>query len=79
MKIKKGIGPNFLRPTPVVHRINQGLDLKLYHLSLLRKMKKPEKIDTFLYRHFKNNGHSPNNILIHTVLGPIQHVRLLKN
>ena len=27
-------------------------------------MKKPKKIDTCLYRHFKNNGHSPSKILI---------------
>ena len=29
-----------------------------------RKMKKPRKFDTFLYRHFKNNGHSPSKIVI---------------
>ena len=30
-------------------------------------MKKPKKIDTFLYRHFKNNGHSPSKIVIQPV------------
>ena len=30
----------------------------------LRKMKRPKKFDTFLYRHFKNNGHSPSKIVI---------------
>ena len=30
-------------------------------------MKKPKKFDTFLYRHFKNNGHSPSKIIIQTV------------
>ena len=32
-----------------------------------RKMKKPKKFDTFLYRHFKNNGHSPSKIVIQPV------------
>ena len=26
-------------------------------------MKKPKKFDTFLNRHFKSNGHSPNKIV----------------
>ena len=30
-------------------------------------MEKPQKFDTFLYRHFKNNGHSPSKIIIQTV------------
>ena len=25
-----------------------------------RKIKKPKKIDTFLYQHFKRTGHSPS-------------------
>ena len=29
-----------------------------------RKMKKPKIFDTFLYRHFKNNGRSPSKIVI---------------
>ena len=32
-----------------------------------RKMKKPKKFDTFLYRHFKNNGHPPSKIVIQPV------------
>ena len=28
-----------------------------------RKIKKPKKIDTFLYQHFKRTGHSPDNVL----------------
>ena len=28
-----------------------------------RKIKKPRKIDTFLYQHFKRTGHSPDNVL----------------
>ena len=32
-----------------------------------RKMKEPKKFDTFLYRHFKNNGHSPSKIVIQPV------------
>ena len=32
-----------------------------------RKMKKPKKIDAFLYRHLKNNGHSPSKIIIQPV------------
>ena len=31
------------------------------------KMKKPKKCNTFLYRHFKNNGHSPSKIVIQPV------------
>ena len=30
-------------------------------------MKKPKKFDTFLYRHCKNNGHSPSKIVIQPV------------
>ena len=30
-------------------------------------MKKPKKFDTFLYRDFKNNGHSPSKIIIQPV------------
>ena len=30
-------------------------------------MKKPKKFDTFRYRHFKNNGHSPSKIIIQPV------------
>ena len=29
-----------------------------------RKIKKPKKIDTFLYQHFKRTGHSPDNVLV---------------
>ena len=31
------------------------------------KIKKPKKIDTFLYQHFKRTGHSPDNILVQPV------------
>ena len=30
-------------------------------------MKKPKPIDTFLYRHFKLTGHSPNDVLVQPV------------
>ena len=30
-------------------------------------MKKPKKFDTFLYPHFKNNGHSPTKIVVQRV------------
>ena len=32
-----------------------------------RKVKKPKKIDTFLYQHFKRTGHSPGNVLVQPV------------
>ena len=32
-----------------------------------RKIKKPKKIDTFLYQHFKRTGHSPDNVLVQSV------------
>ena len=32
-----------------------------------RKIKKPQKIDTFLYQHFKRTGHSPDNVLVQQV------------
>ena len=32
-----------------------------------RKMKKPKIFDTFLYRHFKSNGHSPSKIVFQPV------------
>ena len=28
------------------------------------KIKKPKKIDTFLYQHFKRTCHSPDNVLV---------------
>ena len=32
-----------------------------------RKIKKPKKIDTFLYQHFKRTGHSPENVSVQPV------------
>ena len=32
-----------------------------------RKIKKPKKIDTFLYQHFKRTGHSSDNVLVQPV------------
>ena len=44
-----------------------GRSLKTRFREHFRKMKKPKKFDTFLYCHFKSNGHSPNNIVIQLV------------
>ena len=44
-----------------------GRSLKTRFREHFGKMKKPKKFDTFLYRHFKNNGHSPNKIVIQPV------------
>ena len=44
-----------------------GRSLKTRFREHFRKMKKPKKIDTFLYRHFKNNGHPPSKIVIQPV------------
>ena len=44
-----------------------GQSLKTRFREHFRKMKKPKKFDTFLYRHFKNNGHSPSKIVIQPV------------
>ena len=44
-----------------------GRSLKTRFREHFRKMKKPNKFDTFLYRHFKNNGHSPSKIEIQPV------------
>ena len=41
-----------------------GRSLKTRFCEHFRKMKKPKKFDTFLYRHFKNNGHSLGKIII---------------
>ena len=41
-----------------------GQSLKTRFREHFRKMKKPKKFDTFLYRHFKSNGHSPSKIVI---------------
>ena len=38
--------------------------LRLGFVSTFSKMKKPKKIDIFLYCHFKRNGHSPSKIVI---------------
>ena len=38
--------------------------LSLGLVSTFVKWKKSLKIDKFLYRHFKNNGHSPSKIVI---------------
>ena len=44
-----------------------GRSLKTRFREHFRKMKKPKKFDTFLYRHFKSNGHSPSKIVIQQV------------
>ena len=44
-----------------------GPSLKTRFHEHFRKMKKPKKFDTFLYRHFKNNGHLPSKIEIQPV------------
>ena len=44
-----------------------GRSLKTRFREHFCKMKKPKKIDTFLYRHFKSNGHSPSKIVIQLV------------
>ena len=44
-----------------------GRSLKTRFCKHFRKMKKPKKLDTFLYRNFKNNGHSPCKIIIQQV------------
>ena len=44
-----------------------GRSLKTRFREHFRKMKKPKKFDTFLYRHFKNNGYSPSKIVIQPV------------
>ena len=44
-----------------------GRSLKTRFREHFRKMKKPKKFDTFLYRHFKNNGHSLSKIVIQPV------------
>ena len=45
-----------------------GQSLKTRFCEHFRKMKKPKKFDTFLYRHFKSNGHSRNKTVIQTVI-----------
>ena len=44
-----------------------GRSLKTRFREHFRKMKKPKKFDTYLYRHFKNNGHPPGKIVIQPV------------
>ena len=44
-----------------------GRSLKARFREHFRKMKKPKKFDTFLYHHFKRNGHSPSKIVIQPV------------
>ena len=44
-----------------------GRSIKTGFLEYFRKMKKPKKIDTYLYRHFKSNGHSPSKDVIQPV------------
>ena len=51
-----------------MHYVGQtGLSLKTRFLEHFRKMKKPKKIDTFFYRHFKSNANSPCKIVIQLV------------
>ena len=38
--------------------------LKTRYGEHYRKIKKPKKIDTFLYQHFKRTVHSPCNVLV---------------
>ena len=44
-----------------------GRSLKTRFHEHFRKMKTPKKIDTFLYRYFKSNSHSPSKIVIQAV------------
>ena len=44
-----------------------GRSLKTRFREHFGKMKKPKKFDTFLYRHFKSNGHLPSKIVIQPV------------
>ena len=44
-----------------------GRSLKTRFREHFRKMKKPKKFDTFLYRNFKSNGHSPSKIVIQPI------------
>ena len=44
-----------------------GRSLKTRFREHFRKMNKPKNFDTFLYHHFKNNGHSPSKIVIQPV------------
>ena len=41
-----------------------GRSLKTRFREPFPKMKKPKKFDTFIYRHFKSNGHSSSKIVI---------------
>ena len=43
-----------------------AVPLRLGFVSTFVKMKEPKKFGTFLYRHFKSNGHSPNKTVIHS-------------
>ena len=36
-------------------------------MNTIVKLKKPKKIDTFLYQHFKRTGHSPDNVFVQPV------------
>ena len=44
-----------------------GRSLKTRFRRHFGKMKKPKKIDTFLYRHLQSNGHSLSKIVIQPV------------
>ena len=50
-----------------------GRSLKTRFREHFRKMKKPKKLDTFLSRHFKSNGHSPSKIVIQPIEKNIYH------
>ena len=59
-----------------------GQPLKTRFCEHFSKMKKPKKNDTFLYRHFKSDGHSPSKIVIQPVekiiYDPNSSTRLIK-
>ena len=44
-----------------------GRPFKTRFLKHFREMNKPNKFDTFLYRHFKQTGHSSLKVLIQPV------------
>ena len=44
-----------------------GRSLKTRFREHFGKLKKLKKFDTFLYLHFKSNGHSPSKIVIQPV------------
>ena len=67
-RVQIEFGPKSLCSLSPIQYVGQtGRSLKTRFREHFRNMKKPKTFDTFLYRHFKSNGHLPSKIVIQPI------------